>query len=195
MLSDIFSVDNFIKEHHDPDYVYGPTFIHYIAYSCSIDTRSITTYWKTFDSINPKIMLYVTSDKSIIEEISTYYIQPYKVSLLNMILSNIPKYLRLTELQKTLKLNNSFGNLMKVNDKTVIKSTFHLAHPLNFSAMITLLAVHMNNIRNYQFFRDLSNNCFSIIIYLKLQDTLSNIDVIRDTAVFMLSFIESIKIY
>lgn len=207
MLSYILFVNDFVQEYRKqhPICIDEPSLPFQGLYSRTVNILTITTFCRIiYDNMHAGTVIDITSDKSIIEEIPKYHIQPFEMSLLNMILSKVPKHVRLIDLYETCNLNNLDDNLVKVNNKIVINFMSQSRSLHSTINIINLLAVHMNDIREYYEFGNLRefslsgnliNNRLSIIIYLKLQDILSSIDVIRDTALFMLSFIESIKIY
>lgn len=199
MLSDIFFINNFIRDHFsfcidDTLFKRGSN-----CTTCNFSTyiRTACDIWKyvTTDRLK-KVTVHMTSDKSITEEISIYRIQPYKVSLLNIILSDIPEHVRLTELHEPCKFDILYNKLAITDTKTTISVKLDYAsHPLKMSVdIINMLAIHMNHVCKSESFCDLDKNMFSIIIYMKLQDMLHDIDIIKDTSILMLSLIESIKI-
>lgn len=199
MLSDIFFINNFIRDHYnfyvdDTAFKRGSNcttcnFSSYIKTACDIWKHVTTERMK-------KVTVHMTSDKSIAEGIPTYRIQPYKVSLLNIILSGISEHVRLTELHEPCKFDILYNKLAITDTKTMITVKFDYASSLlNLSVdIINMLAIHMNHVCKSKSFCDLDKNMFSIIIYMKLQDMLHDINVIKDASIFMLSLIESIKI-
>lgn len=191
MLSDIFFVKSVIQEHFKQRYVY----IHKTYFECDEHfVRYINNTHICTSCIlkHENITIYMSSCKSITEKITMF--QPYKVSLLNMMLHIMPSYILLIDVYTNLKLDN-FNDYSITDIETQIVRSYS-TYSFNLSKnMIHTLAVHMNHMYNRDPLCDLDFNMLSILIYMKLQDVLHSIDTIKDTTIFMLSLIESNKIY